>query len=169
MVQKHVGLLDPALYESEVRALLNLPIPARIETFEDNGEVSLKHADRATMLPGVDLIETDPGTEENAALHQHQRGHLRLRMQIHARAMPHLRSRMHDQQRTRRSHRERSRKITAQGQGRAWNYRRAHFARAIRICRSSIERSGDTTQAKIELALDTLQPEHRYRAEILSW
>ena len=54
MVQKHVGLFDPALYEIEARALLNMPIPARIETFEDTGEVSLKHADRATMLPGID-------------------------------------------------------------------------------------------------------------------
>ena len=53
MVQKHVGLFDPALYEVEARALLNMPIPARIETLK-TGEVSLKHADRATMLPGID-------------------------------------------------------------------------------------------------------------------
>ncbi len=69
MVQKHVGLFDPALYEIEARALLNLPIPARIETFEDTGEVSLKHADRATMLPGID---TSKLTQEQrmAALHK---------------------------------------------------------------------------------------------------
>ena len=69
MVQKHVGLFDPALYEIEVRALLNMPIPARIETFEDTGEVSLKHADRATMLPGID---TSKLTQEQrmAALHK---------------------------------------------------------------------------------------------------
>ena len=69
MVQKHVGLFDPALYEIEARALLNMPIPARIETFEDTGEVSLKHADRATMLPGID---TSKLTQEQrmAALHQ---------------------------------------------------------------------------------------------------
>ena len=143
MVQKHVGLFDPALYEIEARALLNMPIPARIETFEDTGEVSLKHADRATMLPGID---TSKLTQEQrmAALHKLNAESLRLRMQIHARAMPHLRSRMQDQQRTRRSHRERSRKITAQGW--AWNYRRADFARAIRICRST-----GTARAKIDL------------------
>jgi thiol-disulfide isomerase/thioredoxin len=69
MVQKHVGLFDPALYEIEARALLNMPIPARVETFEDTGEVSLKHADRATMLPGID---TSKLTQEQrmAALHK---------------------------------------------------------------------------------------------------
>ena len=69
MVQKHVGLFDPMLYEIEVRALLKMPIPARVETFEDTGEVSLKHADRATMLPGID---TSKLTQEQrmAALHK---------------------------------------------------------------------------------------------------
>jgi thiol-disulfide isomerase/thioredoxin len=69
MVQKHVGLFDPRLYEIEARALLDMPIPARVETFEDTGEVSLKHADRATMLPGID---TSKLTQEQrlAALHK---------------------------------------------------------------------------------------------------
>jgi thiol-disulfide isomerase/thioredoxin len=69
MVQKHVGLFDPTLYEVEARALLNMPIPARVETFEDTGEVSLKHADRATSLPGID---TSKLTQEQrmAALHK---------------------------------------------------------------------------------------------------
>jgi thiol-disulfide isomerase/thioredoxin len=53
VVQKHVGLFNPILYETEVRALLSLPISAKIETFNDTGEIFLKHADRATMLPGV--------------------------------------------------------------------------------------------------------------------
>jgi cytochrome c biogenesis protein CcmG, thiol:disulfide interchange protein DsbE len=55
VVQKHEGLHDPLLYEIEVRALLGMPIPARVETFEDTGEIFLKHADRALELPGVDL------------------------------------------------------------------------------------------------------------------
>lgn len=54
-VQKHVGLFNPALYETEVRALLQLPVAARVQTFEDTGEIFLKHADRATDLPGVKL------------------------------------------------------------------------------------------------------------------
>ncbi|HEY8715422.1 MAG TPA: TlpA disulfide reductase family protein, partial [Candidatus Acidoferrum sp.] len=54
-VQKHIGLRDPVLYELEIRALLGLPINARVETFEDKGEVFLEHANRATELPGVDM------------------------------------------------------------------------------------------------------------------
>jgi hypothetical protein len=60
VVQKHVGLFNPALYEVEARALLNTPVPARVETFEDTGEVFLKHADRASMLPGVDTSKLTP-------------------------------------------------------------------------------------------------------------
>jgi thiol-disulfide isomerase/thioredoxin len=60
VVQKHVGLYDPALYETEVRALLALPINARVETFNDTGEIFLKHADRATMLPGVNTEGMTP-------------------------------------------------------------------------------------------------------------
>jgi thiol-disulfide isomerase/thioredoxin len=55
VVQKHVGLWDLAYFETEIRALLGMPIAAKVETFEDKGEVFLKHADRATELPGVDL------------------------------------------------------------------------------------------------------------------
>lgn len=69
VVQKHVGLFNPALYEIEARALLDMPVPARVVTFEDTGEVFLKHADRATMLPGVD---TSKLTQEQrmAVLHK---------------------------------------------------------------------------------------------------
>jgi thiol-disulfide isomerase/thioredoxin len=69
VVQKHVGLYNPALYETEVRALLNLPVDAKVETFEDTGEVFLKHADRATSLPGVDTSQLT--TEQRmATLHK---------------------------------------------------------------------------------------------------
>ena len=69
VVQKHIGLYNPALYETEVRALLNLPIAARIETFNDTGEIFLKHADRATMLPGVNTDGLTTG-QRAAALHK---------------------------------------------------------------------------------------------------
>ena len=69
VVQKHVGLYNPALYETEVRALLDLPVTARIETFEDTGEIFLKHADRATMLPGVNTTGLTP-EQRTAALHK---------------------------------------------------------------------------------------------------
>jgi len=55
VVQKHVGLFNPVLYETEVRALLGMPVAARVEWFEDTGQVFLKHADRASMFPGVNL------------------------------------------------------------------------------------------------------------------
>ncbi|HYL65313.1 MAG TPA: TlpA disulfide reductase family protein [Candidatus Methylomirabilis sp.] len=66
VVQKHVGLFDPSLYETEIRALLGMPILARVETFEDKGEVFLKHADRATELPGVDLSKLTPEQKKTA-------------------------------------------------------------------------------------------------------
>jgi thiol-disulfide isomerase/thioredoxin len=69
VVQKHVGLFDPALYETEIRALADLPVAARVETFEDTGEVFLKHADRATSLPGVDFRNLS-AEQRDAALHK---------------------------------------------------------------------------------------------------
>jgi thiol-disulfide isomerase/thioredoxin len=67
VVQKHIGLRDPLLYETEIRALLGLPIDARVETFEDTGEVFLAHANRASELPGVDLSGL-AAEKKNAAL-----------------------------------------------------------------------------------------------------
>jgi thiol-disulfide isomerase/thioredoxin len=67
VVQKHVGLRDPILYEVEIRALLGLPVPVNVETFEDTGEIFLKHADRASELPGVDLSKLTP-EQKTAAL-----------------------------------------------------------------------------------------------------
>ncbi|MGH9714317.1 MAG: TlpA family protein disulfide reductase [Candidatus Acidiferrales bacterium] len=55
VVQKHEGLFSPTLYETEIRALLGLPVDATIETFEDTGQIFLKNAARATSLPGVDF------------------------------------------------------------------------------------------------------------------
>jgi len=69
VVQKHEGLRDPALYETEIRALLGMPINARVETFDDTGQVFLAHADRASELPGVDLSKLSAEHKE-AALHR---------------------------------------------------------------------------------------------------
>jgi len=66
VVQKHIGLFNPALYETEVRALLGMPVSARVESFEDVGQVFLKHADRASMFPGVDLSSLT--AEQHAAV-----------------------------------------------------------------------------------------------------
>jgi thiol-disulfide isomerase/thioredoxin len=69
VVQKHIGLRDPQLYELEVRSLLGLPINARVETFEDTGEIFLKHANRASELPGVDMTSLTPA-QKTVALHR---------------------------------------------------------------------------------------------------
>jgi thiol-disulfide isomerase/thioredoxin len=55
VVQRHIGLRNPLLYETEIRALLNLPVPVKIERFEDTGQVMLANAKNATEYPGVDL------------------------------------------------------------------------------------------------------------------
>jgi thiol-disulfide isomerase/thioredoxin len=55
VVQKHVGLHQPAEYEAEVRSLLALPVNAKVETFEDTGQIFLKNATLATELPDVDM------------------------------------------------------------------------------------------------------------------
>jgi thiol-disulfide isomerase/thioredoxin len=69
VVQKHVGLRDPALYEIEIRSLLGLPTGVKVETFEDTGEIFLKHADRASELPGVDFSKLT-AEQKKIALHR---------------------------------------------------------------------------------------------------
>jgi thiol-disulfide isomerase/thioredoxin len=69
VMQKHEGLHDPLLYELEIRALLGLPVNARVETFEDTGQIFLAHADRADQLPGVDLSKLTP-EQKRVALHR---------------------------------------------------------------------------------------------------
>jgi thiol-disulfide isomerase/thioredoxin len=60
IVQKHVGMLVPDEIETEVRALLGMPVSAKIETFVDTGQIFLKNAERATELPDVDLTGLTP-------------------------------------------------------------------------------------------------------------
>jgi cytochrome c biogenesis protein CcmG/thiol:disulfide interchange protein DsbE len=69
VVQKHVGLRNPALYDTEIRALLQLPVDAKIETFDDTGQILLSNAKNATELPGVDLSQLSPD-QKKAALRQ---------------------------------------------------------------------------------------------------
>jgi thiol-disulfide isomerase/thioredoxin len=69
VVQKHIGLNDPTLYERELKAMLGMPVDAKVEYFEDNGQVFLKNAARATELPGVDLSKLN-AEQKSAALRQ---------------------------------------------------------------------------------------------------
>ncbi len=67
VMQKHIGLYPSNVYESEVRALMGLPVDATIETFEDTGQIFLKNASRATELPDVDFTGLSP-EQKTAAL-----------------------------------------------------------------------------------------------------
>jgi cytochrome c biogenesis protein CcmG/thiol:disulfide interchange protein DsbE len=66
IVQKHVGLRDPQLFELEIRALLGMRVEARVETFEDNGQIFLRNAGRATEFPGLDLTKLTPEQKKAA-------------------------------------------------------------------------------------------------------
>jgi thiol-disulfide isomerase/thioredoxin len=69
VVQKHVGLYPIDAYAREIRALLGLPVDARIETFVDTGQVLLKNAANATELPGVDFTGLT-AEQKKRALHR---------------------------------------------------------------------------------------------------
>jgi thiol-disulfide isomerase/thioredoxin len=69
VVEKHAGLHPMDTYVLEIRALLGLPVEARIETFADTGQVFLKNAVNATELPGVNLTGLTPA-QKKAALHR---------------------------------------------------------------------------------------------------
>jgi len=66
VVQKHVGLYPTYVYETEVRALLGMPINATVETFKDEGQVFLKNAALATELPDVDFKDLTPELKKAA-------------------------------------------------------------------------------------------------------
>jgi thiol-disulfide isomerase/thioredoxin len=66
VVQKHVGLRDPAVYENAIRVLLDMPVNARVERVEDTGQVMLANAANATELPGVDLSRLTPEQKRTA-------------------------------------------------------------------------------------------------------
>ncbi|SRR5579871_2456389 len=55
VVTKHSGLYPKEAYDQEIRALLGMPIYARVETYVDNGQLFLKNAANATELPGVNF------------------------------------------------------------------------------------------------------------------
>jgi thiol-disulfide isomerase/thioredoxin len=66
MLQRHVGMLDPARTEQEVRVLSNLPSDAAVQLVPDTGQVLLANAAFATELPGVDLSGLTPTQREEA-------------------------------------------------------------------------------------------------------
>jgi thiol-disulfide isomerase/thioredoxin len=59
-VQKHVGLINPEIYELETRVLAGLSEDVKVETVEDTGRVLLSNAAQATEIPGLDLSVLSP-------------------------------------------------------------------------------------------------------------
>ena len=66
IVQRHLGLVNPAILEHEIRALSGLKTDARVETVKDTGQVLLANAAYATEIPGVDLSKLTPAQKELA-------------------------------------------------------------------------------------------------------
>jgi thiol-disulfide isomerase/thioredoxin len=66
IVQKHVGFYPVAVYDREIRALAGMSVDAKIETFEDTGQIFLKNAKNAIELPGVDLSKLTPAQKQVA-------------------------------------------------------------------------------------------------------
>ena len=67
IVQKHIGLNDPTLYERELRVMLGQAPETKVEYFEDDGQIFLKNAERATELPGIDFSKLS-ASQKTAAL-----------------------------------------------------------------------------------------------------
>jgi thiol-disulfide isomerase/thioredoxin len=69
VVQRHMGLLNAEDTEREVRALSGLPVDAKIEHFEDTGQIFSKNIEKATELPDVDFSGLTPD-QKKEALHR---------------------------------------------------------------------------------------------------
>jgi thiol-disulfide isomerase/thioredoxin len=69
MVQKHVGLLNPALIEQETRVLAKLDSNVDVERVEDKGTVLLSNAAQATDIPGIEAeVAKLSGDQKTAVL-----------------------------------------------------------------------------------------------------
>jgi len=139
VVQKHEGLRDPMLYEVEVRALLGMPIPARVETFEDNWRDFSQARRSRRRTSGSRFFKVDARTKAGCTASL-QCGNLHLRLQIHVGAMPHLRPRLCGQQgKNRENRRGGFRRFAANAKrhsGKIAGARGTRFAKSIATLRS---------------------------------
>jgi thiol-disulfide isomerase/thioredoxin len=60
IVQKHVGMLNPAVTEGETRLLAGLSVDAKVEYVEDETKALIRNAAQATKIPGIDLESLSP-------------------------------------------------------------------------------------------------------------
>jgi thiol-disulfide isomerase/thioredoxin len=61
VVQKHVGLVNPSIFEDETRALAGLSLNASIERIDDPVQVKLANAAQATSIPGIAMENVASG------------------------------------------------------------------------------------------------------------
>ncbi|HEY7790532.1 MAG TPA: TlpA disulfide reductase family protein [Vicinamibacterales bacterium] len=66
VVQKHIGLTSSAVFEGEVRALLGMPVKAKVERVIDTGEVNPVNAPPVTDVPGIDLASLSTAQKDQA-------------------------------------------------------------------------------------------------------
>jgi thiol-disulfide isomerase/thioredoxin len=66
IVQTHLGLINPAVFEQETRYLMSLPTTVTAELIDDNDTTRLINAAHATEIPGVDLSGLTPDQKERA-------------------------------------------------------------------------------------------------------
>ena len=64
IVQTHVGLINPAVFEQEARHLMLLPTMVDVELVDSNDTTRLVNAAHATEIPGLDLSELTPTQKE---------------------------------------------------------------------------------------------------------
>lgn len=64
IVQTHVGLINPAVFEQETRHLASLPTTVDVELVDGNDTTRLVNAAHATEIPGLDLSELTPTQKE---------------------------------------------------------------------------------------------------------
>jgi thiol-disulfide isomerase/thioredoxin len=69
VMQKHEGVYSFDFYNTEVRSLMGLPVDAHVETFDDTGQIFVKNATLADLLPGVKFTGLTPA-QKKAALHR---------------------------------------------------------------------------------------------------
>jgi len=66
IVQRHMGLLNAENTDLEIRSLSGLPVDAKVEHFEDTGQVFSKNVEKATELPDVDFTGLTPEQKKQA-------------------------------------------------------------------------------------------------------
>ena len=60
IAQRHVGMLNASLTETETRVLAGLDANVRVEYREDQDKVKLENAAQANKIPGIDLSKLTP-------------------------------------------------------------------------------------------------------------